>query len=1031
MRTQFLFVCTLLSVAGFVGEPIRGAAEAPLQFNRDIRPILSDNCFSCHGPDEAKRKAKLRLDKEEGALADLGGYQAVLPGQPSESELIRRIVATDPDELMPPAKSGKKLTPEQVSTLRSWIAQGAQWQEHWAYLPPQRVEAPGMSWFANPIDYFVSKRLGKEGVEPSSRADKVTQIRRVTLSLTGLPPTPDEVESFLQDASSNAYEKVVDRLLGSPRFGEHMARYWLDEARYGDTHGLHLDNERSIWPYRDWVIRAFNDNKPFDDFTVEQLAGDLLPNPTRDQLVATGFNRCNVTTSEGGAIPEEFAVRYAVDRVSTMATVWMGTTAGCAVCHDHKFDPLLQREFYSLYDFFNDLDENPMDGNALLPPPTVRLATPEQDARLKEFEEQIALVQKVIHSTAEAFPYEDPLGPGQVETLPYREFVWVAVAPPEGAKISTEKESWEYASRREAPVRSESRVVVQNASGLGRHFFTESPTGLNVGVGDRLFVRVYLDPKRTPREIAIRVHDGKGWSQSAFWGEDLIDAGAPDSESRHRVGELPSAGQWVRLEVETSRLGLQPGARIRGMSFDQFDGRVYWDQAGIVSRWPQAGEGFDSLLAWQAYSREQEKPPLPEAIQKAVKSGVAAQNAAEKKQVREYFVENVHPGARSVFGALHDRVKELTNQRNEFDRSILRSLITRDRNEPIPAHVLKRGEYDKPGEEVHAGVPAVFPPLPEGQPTNRLGLARWLVSPEHPLTARVTVNRMWQQHFGIGLVRTAEDFGSQGEPPSHPELLDWLATEFVARDWDVKAMHKLIVMSATYRQDSRVRSELRDPENRLHARGPRFRLDAESIRDSVLAISGLLVEEIGGKGVKPYQPPGIWKEVAYTSSNTSNYKRDSGDALFRRSVYIFWKRTAPPPMMRIFDAPTREACQVRRERTNTPLQALALLNETLAIESARHMARRMIREGGGSCAARVAYGFRLATGRTPDVEEQQTLNALCDRLRADYEADPGAARKLLEVGESRLDPEEATPELAAYTMVANTLLNLSETITLN
>jgi len=1023
----------LPALFGLLGVCHVALAAPGIDFNRDIRPILSDNCFACHGPDEKHRKAKLRLDTSDGITADLGGYKPVTPGHPEQSEVLVRITTTNADDLMPPPDTGKKLTPEQIAKVKLWIEQGAVWQSHWAFEPPQPIERPEMDWYASPIDYFVLQRLKQEELEPSPRASKETLIRRVTLSLTGLPPTPAEVDAFVTDSSPDAYEGLVDRLLASRRYGEHMARYWLDAARYGDTHGLHLDNERSIWPYRDWVVRAFNENMPFDTFTVDQLAGDLLPDPTRDQLIATGFNRCNVTTSEGGAIPEEFAARYAVDRVETMSTVWMGLTTGCAVCHDHKFDPITQKEFYSLYDFFNDFDENPMDGNAMLPPPSLKLATPEQEETLESFNRQIQLIERVIDETTERLEYVDPIPADQPPQPEARDFVWVDDAVPDGAKASEGDAAWRFTDRREGPVRSGSTASFGKADEMGQHFFDNAQDGLRVGKGDRFFAYVHLDPAQPPKEIMLQFNDGKNWNHRAYWGENLIDFGKDNSPERRRAGGLPALGEWVRLEVDAAEVGLQSGDIVRGLAFTQHGGRVWWDQAGIHSRLPQAGETFMSQRAWTAYLGEQEKPGVPDPVRDALKVQPDQRTDAQNKVIRDHFLQNVYGGARPVFEPLQEQVADLKRQRNAFDNAIPRTLITRQAKELRPSHVLNRGEYDKPGDLVAASVPKVLPPFPADQPTNRLGLARWLVSPVHPLTARVTVNRFWQQYFGIGLVRTAEDFGSQGEPPSYPQLLDWLASEFVASGWNVKHIQKLIVMSATFQQDSIVSPGLlaRDPENRLLARGPRFRLDAEAIRDTFLWAGDLLVEQRGGHGVNPYQPPGIWEAVAYPSSNTAKFQQDDGDALYRRSLYTFWKRTAPPAVMRTFDAPTRESCIVRRERTNTPLQALALLNDIQAVEAARHFARRMLREGGDTCQSRAGFGFRLVTSRHPDETEQAILSDILQTHLKEFEETPERARQLLQVGDSKFLDDQINPEMAAYTMLANTLLNLSETITLH
>ena len=789
-----------------------GSADSPkppakVDYNRDIRPILSDNCYACHGPDAPSRKAKLRFDVRESAMAALEDDEhAVVPGKVADSEMIRRVSDDDDNLRMPPPKTGKRLTPQQIAILRQWIDQGAPYAAHWAYIPPVKAEPPPVAdaaWPRGPIDRFILARVEAAGLHPSPEADKPTLIRRVTLDLTGLPPTPAEVDAFLADNGPGAYEKVVDRLLASPRYGEHMARFWLDAARYGDTHGLHLDNYREIWPYRDWVIQAFNTDKPFDQFIVEQLAGDLLPNATLDQQIATGFVRCHVTTSEGGSIEEEVYTRNCVERVDGFGTVFLGLTTGCARCHDHKFDPIKQKDYYQLFAYFNNLDGPALDGNASLPPPVVKVPSPEQAAALAKFRRKAAVLREL---TAEA---------------------------------------------------------------QGR-------------------------PSKQPR---------------GFFG--------PRTDS---------------------------GAR-------------------------------QSLLRLRA----------------AAELGAA-----------------------------------------ELDKQIPATLVFKERPDLKPAYILKRGEYDKKGDQVGRDTPGFLPPLPKDAPRDRLGLARWLVAPSHPLTARVEVNRLWQQCFGVGLVKTAEDFGSQGEPPSHPELLDWLAVTFREDGWDVKNMMKRVVLSATYQQASRTTKEqlAKDPANRLLSRGPRFRLDAEELRDQALAVSGLLVERIGGPSVKPPQPGGLWEAVGYSGSNTVHFVADTGnEKTHRRSMYTFWKRTAPPPEMSLFDAPSRESCVVRRERTDTPLQALMMLNDPQYFECARALAERAMREGGATPEERVAFLFKAATARKPDAKETAELLANYKEQLAEYIHDEGAAKKLIAVGESKPDAKLDPSELAAWTMVANLILNLDEVIT--
>ncbi|MEX0938248.1 MAG: PSD1 and planctomycete cytochrome C domain-containing protein [Pirellulales bacterium] len=1012
------------------------AAEKKISFNRDIRSLLSDNCYACHGPDEAHREAGLRLDEEESTLAELeSGSIAIVPGDSAESELVRRITAEDPFVRMPPADSEKELTPGEIELITKWIDQGAQWQKHWSFVAPQRPEPPVTAHeplVRNPIDSFIFASAVEAGMSPSPIADKTTLIRRVTHDLTGLPPTLGEIDDFLADESPEAYRRVVERLLNSPRYGEQRARFWLDAARYGDTHGLHLDNERSLWPYRDWVIEAFNRNMPFDQFTIEQLAGDLLPDPTLDQRIATGFNRCNVTTSEGGSIDEEYYVRYAVDRVETTSTVWMGLTTGCAACHDHKFDPVTQKEFYQLFAYFNSIEEKAMDGNALLPPPTVKVPTPEQSTALAQHEARVAEIRQRIERELANYQYTDPgEGTAQAEAPGRADYIWLDDTLPEGAKPEGDgPEPWRFVSADEHPVHSGKQATVRTADARSQHYFTGAQPGMRVGEGDTLFAHVYLDPSNPPREIMLQWNDGS-WEHRAIWGEDLIEWGTADSPSRLAMGALPEPGGWVRLEVEAAKVGLAPGAVVNGIAFTQHGGTVYWDTAGIVTQTPQDGRQFESLAAWAALERSREDSSLPRPVQRALRTEPQRRSAQQEDRVRHYFIENVYAPARIIFEPLHEQLAQEQQKLDELNKQIPGTMVMDEMDQPRDAFVLIRGEYDKKGDKVDRGVPAIFPPLPEDVPNNRLGLARWLVDPAHPLTARVTVNRFWQQLFGTGLVKTAEDFGVQGERPSHPELLDWLATELVRSGWDVKHMVRLMVTSHTYQQQSRITPEMLeiDPANRLLARGPRYRMDAEIVRDTALSISGLLVDDIGGPSVKPYQPPGLWEVVGYTSSNTAKFVQDHGENLFRRSMYTFWKRTSPPPTMLMFDAPSRETCTVRRARTNTPLQALALMNDTQYVEASRHLAQRMMTEGGSTPDERIAFAFRLATARQPGADEAQVLLDVYQDHLAEFQADPEAAAKLIAVGETPRDESLDPPQFAATTMVASLILNLDETIT--
>jgi len=1007
--------------------------QAPvIDYARQIRPLLSDRCYMCHGPDEVQRKSELRLDLKDAAFGKgESGAIAIAAGKSAESELVKRILATDEAVKMPPPDSGKSLTAAEIGLLKTWVEQGANWKDHWSFVKPERPAPPTVPWedqVRNPIDRFVFARLQREGLKPSPRADKVTLIRRLTLDLTGLPPTLAEVDAFMADQSPESYERVIDRLLKSPRYGEHFGRFWLDAVRYGDTHGLHLDNERSLWPYRDWVINAFNRNLPFDQFTVEQLAGDLLPEATLDQKIASGFNRCNVSTSEGGSINDEVLVRYAVDRTEAMSTVWLGLTTGCAVCHSHKYDPISQKEFYQLYAFFNAAADPAMDGNSLLPPPLLKLPSLEDTAQLKAYDEQVAAVRQKITAELAKIEYQEPPAPANTPTTDPKDFVWIDDAAPPGAKLEGNS-PWEFVAAPQ-PVLLGSKSSKRTAQGVSQHFFTGATQPLKVGEGDKLFAYVYLDPANPPKEVMLQWNDG-AWEHRATWGEDVIPWGQAGTASRFAAGPLPKAGEWVRLEVEASKVGLAVGALINGWAFTQHDGTCYWDQAGIVTRTPQDGQGFESLASWEAYEKSLAKPTVPEPVIAAIRLEADKRNDDQKKLIRQHFFENIYPKTKATFAAMNQEIATLTKKRADREAAVPSTMIMADMPKPRDTFVLVRGQYDKLGEKVSLGVPAIFPPMAADSPLNRLGLARWLVAPNHPLTARVTVNRFWQQVFGTGIVKTAEDFGSQGTTPTHPDLLDWMSVEFMANGWNTKDLMKLILMSHTYQQSSQVTPELvqRDPTNELLARGPRFRLDAEVLRDSALATSGLLVERVGGKSVKPYQPDGIWEAVAFVGSNTSVFKQDSGDALYRRSMYTFWKRTSPPPSLMTFDAPSRENCTVRRARTNTPLQALVLLNDKQFVEAARKLAERMMTEGGGTFEQRAAHGFRLAVARVPTTDEMAVLQRVFAKQSAYFQANAEAATKLLSYGEAKRNEQLPAVELAGYTMLANVLLNLDETVT--
>ena len=1015
------------------------ARDELVNFNRDIRPLLSDRCFKCHGPDEKERQAGLRFDQEEGAKseAESGGIP-IVPGDLSRSLLIERITATDPDLRMPPPDSGKTLSPAEISKLKAWVKSGAQWSDHWAFITPSRPDVPKQvrRWeIQNSIDLFIQARLKSEKLAPEPEAKRETLIRRVTLDLTGLPATIQEVDDFLADDSTLAYEHVVDRLLKSERYGEHLGRNWLDAARYADTHGLHLDNERSIWPYRDWVISAFNQNMPFDQFTTEQLAGDLLPEPTLAQRVATGFNRCNVTTSEGGSIDEEYYVRYAVDRVETTATVWMGLTAGCAVCHDHKFDPLKQKEFYQLFSFFFSLTEKAMDGNALLPPPVIKVPSDHQLTEKKRMTEELAAAGASINQVVADVNYVDPLGESPLPEFKQADRVWFDDELPEGAKpaggpAGEVDDPWHFVTAPDHPVFSGKNSSKRTGEGITQHFFTGATDPLVLGANDTFFTYVYLDPENPPETLQLQFNDGS-WEHRAHWGADKAFLAGKNNASNKPMGALPEKGKWVRLEVPAATVGLAAGSKINGWAFTQFGGTVYWDKAGVVAIAPLTAEQLESLATWEQYHKISKQTGVPAEIQKILDIEKGKRNEAQRNQLTRYFLIQLNPKSRELFAGSLKQQADLEKGLADLEKAVPSSLVMQERTEPRQAHVLYRGQYTEKREKVSSQVPAWLGATEDNAPANRLGLAQWLVSPTHPLTARVTVNRFWQHYFGTGLVKTSEDFGVQGERPSHPDLLDWLGIEFIESGWDVKRMQKLLVMSATYRQSSRVSQDKLavDPGNRLLSRGPRHRLDAEVIRDQALAISGLLVETIGGKSVKPYQPAGLWKPVGFGGSNTSVFKQDTGDKLYRRSMYTFWKRTVPPPTMSIFDAPDRETCQVRRARTNTPLQALALMNDVQFVEAARKFAERVMLEGGTDVDQRVTFAYRSLLARNPGPGELQTVRELFQEFHAEFKENPEAAPKLLAIGESARNESLDADELAGWTLVAQLLLNLSETVT--
>ena len=936
----------LLPLLLLLVSPVEAQAPRKVDFLREVRPLLSDRCFACHGPDEQNRRANLRLDQAESIAA-------------YKDKILARITHEKKGLRMPPP-GAIELTAPEIQTLKTWIEQGAEYRAHWAYTPPVRPALPPVrntAWVQNEIDRFVLARLEQEGLAPSPRASKAQLLRRVTFDLTGLPPTPTELASFLADTSPQAYEKVVDRLLASPHYGERMAMPWLDLARYADTHGFHIDSHRDMWAWRDWVIQAFNRNLPFDQFTIWQLAGDLLPNPTLEQRIATGFNRNHMINYEGGAIPEEYLTEYVVDRVETTSTVFLGMTMGCARCHDHKYDPIRQKDFYRFFAFFNTVNEKGLDGQLGNAQPELPLPSPSQRVRQERLEARIAELESWLDSVdvanllaAWALSAQIPPGPTASGS---------GVAASVRLKVSSRLESLPAVVDL-----SPWTLWVDGGRAVGRN---------------RRGSHIYLARDG-------RVQRSRDWLVTGDWMHLVVNA-----------GELWINGR--RVELEPSREAV-PAVNSRGAR--------------------------DGLRLFDRRLTEAEIHAL--GVQEPVRVILAVspdQRTTEQKQILlNYFLEYAAPEAlRRGWGEL----RALYREREELRWEIPTTMVMSEMAIPRVTKVLARGDYRNGGEEVTPGVPSFLPPLPAGEKPTRLTLARWLVSPDHPLTARVAVNRFWQMYFGTGLVKTVEDFGSQGELPSHPELLDWLATEFIASGWDVKAMQRRIVLSATYQQSSRVTPALleRDPENRLLARGPRFRLPAEMVRDNALAVSGLLNRTIGGPSVSPYQPAGLWEDIAYGDVfSAQSYEQGHGADLYRRSLYTFWKRTAPPPGLSTFDAPDREKCTARRAVTNTPLQALVLLNDPTYVEAARMLAARALTQ-----LQPLDYLFETVLSRRPSPRESAVLRAQLSQQLGIFRNNRELAAKLLGVGEAPVPPRTDPAQLAAWTTVASVVLNLDETIT--
>ena len=1019
---------------------LANAAE-PLAFNRDIRPILSDKCFACHGPDKAARKAELRLDRREIALES----GAIVPGAPERSQLIERIESMSLEERMPPAKSHKELTREEKERLRRWIAEGAEYQPHWSFIPiPDRVPIPnpedGQAWIRSPIDAFVLDRSRPEGLTPAEPAPREKWLRRVSFDLTGLPPTLDELDAFLADGTPEAFENAVDRLLASPAFGEKMANEWLDLARYADTFGYQSDRDMHVWPWRDWVIRAFNENLPYDQFILWQTAGDLLPNATRDQILATAFNRLHRQTNEGGSIEEEFRVAYVADRVTTNGSAFLGLTFECARCHDHKFDPLPQTDFYKFSAFFSNIDEHGLYSHftETAPTPTRLLYEGDQETQhVQSLEEVRRLETSLAEERARAEA---------------RFIAWnassPAIATPQATASFTFDDSPAVGENSLVPGKSgqaiefkgEEAFVLKGAGSFGR----DTPFSLSLWIKPKkLASRVVLWHQSVAAEdaafrgLSLVLDEGRvAFSLVHFWPGDALRvvslAKIPVNEWTHLAvsydGSSRAAGTKVYIQgalspTETIRDGLTRDFRYRAEWGDSNSGGV---EMALGARFRDVGFDSGAIDEAQVYDR------ALSAIEIALVGGFAPSTSDTDR--REFYLANVDAEARMAQATL----REARARENERITPVRQIMVMKEQPIRRVTRVLKRGAYDAPGEVVEPDVPSAIWPLPPEYPRDRLGLAKWMIDSRNPLTARVAANRFWQMLFGRGLTPTSEDFGAQGQPPSHPELLDWLARDFIERGWRVKEFLRSIVLSSTYRQSSvprRPEDYVTDPDNRWLARGPRHRLAAEQIRDNALAVSGLLTRRLGGPSVKPYQPAGVWEEAG----TGKTYQPSTGEDLYRRALYTFWRRTSPPPNMTTFDAVSREICVARRERTATPLQSLVLSNDPQFVEAARVLAEKLLlaRRGtesspGGPGAKPVdqtKIAFRWLTSRWPTEPEARILERMFERQRARFAGAPAEAEALLKVGEAPRDVTIDLADHAALSVVVGALFNHDECVT--
>ncbi|CAG5069381.1 hypothetical protein DYBT9623_02117 [Dyadobacter sp. CECT 9623] len=1082
MPKSFLKYSLIFSVAGLVFTSCDKKVELPddvaqemsllvqpVDYTYDVKPILSDRCFACHGPDANHQKGDLRLDVAEVAYKKEAesGLKAINPGKPGSSELVQRILSKDPEIRMPTPESHLSLTAREKAILIKWVEEGAEYKPHWAFTKVEKPKVPAVKnkkFVKNDIDNFILKKLEDKGMIPAREADKTTLLRRVYLDLTGLPPTPEEVTAYLNDKSPNAYEKVVDKLLASPHYGEHMAVPWLDAARYADTHGYQDDGLRTAWPFRDWVIKSYNQNQPYDQFVTWQLAGDMLPNPTRDQLVATGFNRMHQQSQEGGIVPEEYRVAYVADRTDTFGKTFLGITVECARCHDHKYDPISHKDYYSLYAFFNNNNENgqiPYNGEAS---PTITLPTPEADAKLKFIHQNLSREKAALNAHT------------KVADQNFQKWLVTARAEPEKALVSEksdlvghftfdEPQGKEFQNladpKHKATAEGDdslSNVASRNGKlGKARYIFGENA----VSFGDKFAFFERNQPFSV--SIWLNLHDPgvtgslfhksngvmngyRGWNvfreadgrikliMSHVWPENAIEIQTVDKFPLNKWTQIgfsydglsKAAGLKLYVNGRPAKITVHNDQLTESILYGKNKTNWYVDRLNIGRLSDQRTKNFEvdefkiytkaltplEMLGMYSFKNE---------VVNALKTPAAQLKPEQLNALKEYYLVNID----EEYKKLRAKSQELIANETEILDKEIDVMVMRERKYPRKTFILNRGAYDAPGKPVTTDTPDSFFKIPKEFPKNRLGLAKWLLHEDHPLFTRVSVNRFWMMYFGKGLVVSSDDFGNQGELPTHPELLDYLAATFRESGWDVKAMQKLIVTSATYRQSSKTnaKSTEADPENRLYTHGPSYRMSAEQIRDNALASSGLLTREVGGRSAYPYQPAGLWEALA--TRNEVTYKQQHGDSLYRRSLYTIWKRSSPPPMMLNFDAAERHFCVTKRQKTSTPLQALVVMNDPQFVEASRVLAQQMLKKG-KTLDEQITYAFTALTGRAPDAKERQVLKELYEEEYSDFSKHPAKVKSILAAGEYPVDKSLNPAQVAASTIVASTVMNFDE-----